>query len=292
MNWLELSLIVERDGAERIGESLSESGALSVTFADAADDPVYEPAPGAAPLWNRTRVSALFDNHAIVDQALASLSECLGSAALPDHRIEPLAEQPWEQAWRDDYQPIDCGDGLWVAPEGFELPADARTVVRIEPGLAFGTGTHPTTAACLRWVASQQMTNSRVIDFGCGSGILGIAALLRGAARVWAVDHEPQALTATCANAERNGVLSQVETLASAEGLPKDADVLIANILLNPLLELKTSFAAHVRTGTKLALSGVLAEQADALCEAYEPWFDAIHVHTHDGWALVTARRR
>ena len=291
MTWLQLRITVSREQADQCCELLSDAGAAAVSLEDAAHNPLYEPGPGETPLWPNTEIAGLFDDAALLETALELLCEQAGLAQLPPHQIEELPERDWELEWQTRYVPIDCGNGLWVCPEGFTVPATNPTVVRMQPGLAFGTGTHPTTALCLSWIGKQNLHDLRVIDFGCGSGILGIAALKLGARHVWAVDHDPQALSATAQNARQNEVGERLETLASVQGLPKDSDVLLANVLLNPLLEMAQDFAGRLRADGTLVLSGLLNEQVELLWRAYRAWFEDKEVTTQDGWACLSARR-
>jgi ribosomal protein L11 methyltransferase len=285
-------------------EALFELGALSVTLLDAADDPVLEPAPGAMPLWPTVVVRALFAAgtrpEALLQalQARPALDTALVSAG---SRIEQIADRAWEREWLKDFRPMRFGRRLWVCPGG-QQPGDAPpddlewTRVELDPGLAFGTGTHPTTALCLEWLdggAGRWLDGARVLDYGCGSGILAIAALRLGADHATAVDIDPQALIATRDNATRNGVLERlhVGTIESlVEGDP--VDVLVANILAGPLVELAPRLAQLTRGGGRLALSGLLLAQANAVTAAYLPWFDIALTGSSDGWGILTGRRR
>lgn len=266
-------------------------GATSVTLLDAADDPVLEPAPGATPLWPTVVVRALF--------AADSDPEMI-TAALNAHRpaqpalFEWIEDRVWEREWLKDFRPMRFGNRLWVCPGG--LPAADPAAVRIEldPGLAFGTGTHPTTAMCLEWLdslAGPDLHGAQVIDYGCGSGILGVAAVKLGAQRVRAMDIDPQALLATGQNALRNGVAPAISVTDDPTLGGVAADVLLANILAGPLVELAPCFAGLVRPGGRLALSGLLAGQAAAVAGAYRSWFDIDTTASREGWVLLTGRR-
>ena len=291
MTWLQLRITVVREQADQFCELLSEAGAAAVSLEDAAHDPLYEPGPGETPLWPNTEIAGLFESKQLLESALQTMRAQTGLSTLPAHRIEELPARDWTLEWQARYEPVDCGNGLWICPEDYAVPAACATVVRMQPGLAFGTGTHPTTGLCLRWIGANNLLDKRVIDFGCGSGILGIAALKRGAMHVWAVDHDVQALGATSQNAQQNHVNERLETLASGQGLPKDSDVLLANILLNPLIELAHDFAGRLRAGGRLVLSGLLEEQAEMLWPAYEAWFEDESITTQDGWVCLSARR-
>jgi ribosomal protein L11 methyltransferase len=262
-----------------------ESGALSVTLSDAADSPVLEPAPGTTPLWPEVCLTALFPGDRAPDEIVALLSRALG-APLPPHGFEPVADRAWEREWMKDFKPTRFGSRLWVCPHGQLPPAGEATVVWLDPGLAFGTGTHPTTALCLEWLDSAALHALDVIDYGCGSGILAIAAAKLGAGKVTAVDIDPQALSATRDNALRNGVSDRIVTRTPAEPLDP-ADVLLANILSEPLIALAERFASLVRPGGRLVLSGILVSQAEAVTVAYRPWFDIAPFATRDSWVCL-----
>jgi ribosomal protein L11 methyltransferase len=271
-------------------DTLFELGAVSVTLEDAADDPVLEPAPGEMPLWPTVVVRALFDPAA--DPAALTAAIERARPGTPPPRFESVADKAWEREWLKDFKPMRFGRRLWVCPGG--LPAGEAHAIRVEldPGLAFGTGTHPTTAACLEWLDRQPLAGRRVVDYGCGSGILAIAAAKLGAAQVRAVDIDPQALLATRDNALRNRVADAVTVTSDPSLDPDSADVLVANILAGPLVELAPRFAGALVAGGHLALSGLLDGQADAVTAAYRPWFHIEITATRDGWALLGGRRR
>lgn len=290
MPFLQLTLDIATADPEPYEDALFELGALSVTLEDAADDPVLEPAPGETPLWPTRLVKALFEASTDRDAVSQLLARAVPGA--PSPRFEAIADKAWEREWLKDFRPMRFGRRLWVCPGG--LPAGAPGAVRIEldPGLAFGTGTHPTTALCLDWLDDRDLRGLEVVDYGCGSGILAIAALKLGATNVRAIDIDPQALIATRDNARRN----QIETglaVSSDPGLvERSCDLLIANILASPLVELAPRFAAALRPGGDLGLSGILAGQAQTVAAAYQPWFDIALSATREGWALLGGRRR
>lgn len=290
MPQLQLTLDIGSRNPEPFEDALFELGAVSVTLEDAADDPVLEPAPGETPLWPTVVVKAVFAAEADVDVIASCLSRALPDAPAP--RFETLPDKPWEREWLKDFKPMRFGRHLWVCPGG--LPAGAPDAIRVEldPGLAFGTGTHPTTALCLEWLDAQDLAGLAVVDYGCGSGILAIAAAKLGAASVLAMDIDPQALIATRENAERNGVAGRIAGTGDPQLAAGSADVLLANILAGPLVELAPRFAHAIRPGGHLALSGLLLEQADSVTSAYRPWFDIGTAATRDGWALLAGRRR
>jgi len=266
MSWLQAHVHTDPARAARVETALEAAGAVSVTLLNAADDPVLEPPPGETPLWAHVRVTGLFDGTADADGLRAMLSTVLDDdSAL---RIEPLQDQVWERAWLEHFPPMRFGRRLWVIPGGQTASlADGDVAVELDPGLAFGTGTHATTALCLDWLDGLDLAGRKVIDLGCGSGILAIAALKLGAAGAVAIDHDPQALLATRENAVRNGVADRLAVLGS--GAPAPADVVVANILAGTLIELAPEIVAMLRPGGRLALSGILAERVDDVAAAY-----------------------
>ena len=271
-------------------DALFELGAVSVTLQDAADDPVLEPGPGETPLWPTVIVKALFESTTDPVALERALAEALPGGPRP--RFETLADQAWERVWLKDFRPMRFGRRLWVCPGGLTA-GDADAIrVELDPGLAFGTGTHPTTALCLEWLDSQDLTGCSVVDYGCGSGILAIAAAKLGAVHVRAVDLDPQALIATRDNAVRNGVAGRLTITGDPALVPRSADVLLANILAGPLVELAPRFATALGSGGRLALSGLLPEQADAVTAAYRPWFHIQSNMTRDGWVLLSGTRQ
>ena len=290
MPFLQLTLDIGRSAPEPCEEALFDLGALSVTLEDAADDPVLEPAPGETPLWPTIRVKALFPDDADRQWIATMMGRRLPGTPAP--HFEPVVDKAWEREWLKDFGPMRFGRRLWVCPGG--QPAGDPDAVRIEldPGLAFGTGTHPTTAMCLEWLDGHEPTGKDVVDYGCGSGILAIASLKLGAARVLAMDIDPQALIATRENALRNGI-DRGLTVTDDPRLPdRSTDLLVANILAGPLVELAPRFAEVVRPGGQVVLSGILAGQADTVTAAYRPCFDISLAATRDGWGLLCGRRR
>ena len=269
-------------------------GACSVTLSDAADNPVLEPGPGETPLWRETRITALFEADADIDTLKNALSRELG--ALPEHFVETLADRDWEREWLKDFGPMRFGSRLWIAPGNCKVAQDDAVVVRLDPGLAFGTGTHPTTALCLEWLDGLSLVGKAMLDYGCGSGILAIAALKLGCRKASAMDIDPQAVTATEQNADGNGVARNLEILASAKDIRGRFDVVVANILAGPLVEFAESITSTLGSRGMLALSGVLCEQADDVMKAYEPWieFDEAVFREQDGqiWSRLTGKRR
>lgn len=298
MPWLELSLVIAAAQQQRIESALEDVGALSITLQDAdADTPderaIFEPGVGETPVWHELALQALFS--AGTDRAglLAALGELVPDMSPERIDFRVIEDQDWTRAWMDRFQPMRFGARLWIYPhdaDATHAPADA-VIVRLDPGLAFGTGTHPTTALCLEWLDAADLAGATLIDYGCGSGVLAIAALKLGAARVLAVDNDAQALAATADNAERNGVRSLVELYTPDALPPQPADALVANILAGPLFDLAPRFAGLVRSGGALVLSGILDAQHQELLARYGQWFDALQAAGRDGWVRIAGRR-
>ncbi|MEP7186097.1 MAG: 50S ribosomal protein L11 methyltransferase [Rhodanobacter sp.] len=298
MPFIELSLIVRLEQQPSVEEALEELHSLSITLRDAnAETPdeqaIFEPGVGELPLWPTITLNALFDEH--VDRR--GLTEALGELLPwlePDQlNFSEVADQDWERAWMDRFKPMPFGRRLWIYPWNIEPPDDSdAVVVRLDPGLAFGTGTHPTTALCLEWLDGLDLVGKTVTDFGCGSGILAIAALKLGAGSAVGVDNDPQALIASADNAERNGVVDQLSLFLPEDVDAAAADIFIANILAGPLGELASTFAAAAKPGAPFAISGILAGQQDELLQRYGEWFDDLHVATREDWVLISGRRR
>lgn len=270
MPWLQAHVMTDPGHAESIEAVLEALGALSVTLGDAADEPVLEPAPGETPLWRSTVVTGLFEDGAGVERLAARVAVALGGASHCAVRVEPLADQVWERAWLEHFRPMRFGPRLWVVPGGQSAAlAPGDVAVELDPGLAFGTGSHPSTALCLEWLAEQDLGGRDVIDYGCGSGILAVAALKLGARQAVAVDHDPQALLATRENAARNGVADLLVVHSDRDPLPGPAALVVANILAGTLIGLAPQIAALVAPGGRLALAGILSDQAGAVAAAY-----------------------
>jgi len=299
MNWLQLRLVVDRAESAAIEAALEASGALAVTLDDGGDSPILEPEPQAQPLWPQVRVSALYADDPDGQQQAQLAAVLLAPQAAEPIRIDRLEDQPWERVWLANARPMRFGDRLWVCPRGQRPPAAEGTrdaqqpvVVELDPGLAFGTGHHPTTALCLRWLDQVPLRGQTLVDFGCGSGILAIAAIALGARSAIAVDHDPLALEATLANAAANGVADRIEvhppeTLGSAA-----ADLVVANILAGPLQALAPRLTALTRPGGRLALSGLLSEQGEATAARYRDGFDLAPPLAQDGWLLLHGTRK
>ncbi|MGX2041155.1 50S ribosomal protein L11 methyltransferase [Methylocaldum sp. MU1018] len=285
--WRQLAITVDESLAEPVSDLLSSLGAVSVSFEDAGDQPLFEPKPGETPVWQRTKVIGLFDTDVDTDRVRDSVEKAFGGRVF-QCRVDDLEDRVWERAWLDHFQPMRFGRRLWICPTGFEPPEPEAVNVVLDPGLAFGTGTHPTTALCLEWLDGQDLEGKTVIDYGCGSGILAVAALKLGAAKAYGVDIDPQALTASDENARKNGVEARLVLGYPREIAAVRADVLIANILATPLIELAADIGEKIRPGGSLALSGILATQAETVRSAYASRFDFFPPAVREEWALLT----
>lgn len=291
MSWIQILIETPEGDAERSAEVMQQAGAAAVTLQDAADQPVFQLEPGETPLWTRTQVCGLFDGTIDPDQVLAELQTRLAALGQLDATVQTLPDQDWQRAWMDQFKPLRFGRRLWVVPHWHNPPDPAAVNILLDPGLAFGTGTHATTALCLEWLDGEDLRGKTVIDFGCGSGILAIAAAKLGARKLWAVDHDPQALLATGDNAKANDVESRIH-IGTAESLPAiEVDVLLANILATPLIALASHFAAITKPGGHVVLSGILAEQADEVLEKYRAWFTMAPIGVRDGWVRAHGQR-
>lgn len=294
MPWIQVKLNATSENAEQISDMLmEETGALSVTFLDAKDVPIFEPLPGETRLWGETDIVALYDAETDMDLVIAQLKS---SSVLDEnfaYKVEQLEDKDWEREWMDNFHPMKFGERLWICPSWLEIPEPDAINVMLDPGLAFGTGTHATTALCLEWLESINLTGKTVIDFGCGSGILAIAAIKLGAAKVVGIDIDPQAITASKENATRNGVADQLELF-----LPQDqpenlvADVVVANILAAPLRELSSIITAHVAPGGALAMSGVLDTQALDVASYYSENFTLDAIAEQQEWCRISGIKK
>jgi ribosomal protein L11 methyltransferase len=281
---------------EAVEEIFVRFGASSVTMTDAGDSPVLEPGPGETPLWTDTLITGMFspdvDLHQFEDKLLGEL----GLTELPAHRTETLEDRAWEREWLKDFGPMQFGRRLWIHPKGSEPFSDDIAVVHLDPGLAFGTGTHATTALCLEWLDGLSLAGKSMLDYGCGSGVLAIAALKLGCRCATGMDIDPQALIATQQNASDNNVAEKLTVLGTADEIRGGFDVVVANILSGPLVQFAESITLTIRGRGMLALSGVLCEQADEVMAAYEPWidFDEPVFREQDGqkWSRLTGKRR
>lgn len=291
MNWNQITFFANQINAEAISDYLHELGALAVTLKEGGEEEIFEPLPGETPLWQQTQVVGLFDQEIDI-QVVLNLVGSKFSHAIAQHFIEEIEDQNWERAWLNDFKPMQFGENLWIIPSTYEPEAPNAINIFLDPGLAFGTGTHATTAMCLKWLDFNPPVNKCVVDYGCGSGILAIAAVKLGAAKVDAVDIDPQALEATRANAINNKVDQNINTFLPDKFSTKLVDILLANILAKPLIQFAKSFADIVMPEGKILLSGILAEQADEVLHAYEPYFEMVLADSQDGWVLLSGTRK
>lgn len=292
MPWIQLKINTSAENAEQVGDMLSANGAQAVTFVDAKDTPMYEPKPGEVMLWPDTQVVGLFDAEHDMQSVVKQLEKArvLGKGFL--HKLDQLEDKDWEREWMENFHPIQFGKRLWICPSWRPVPDPDAVNVMLDPGLAFGTGTHPTTSLCLQWLDGLEHPGELVVDFGCGSGILGIAALKLGAGSVVGVDIDPQALLATKDNAERNGVADQIDVFLPQNQPQLQADTVLANILAGPLRELREVITAYCKPGGRLVLSGILATQALEINDLYSQDFEMEDVAIEGEWARVSGVRK
>ncbi|MFZ7203001.1 50S ribosomal protein L11 methyltransferase [Avibacterium avium] len=289
MAWVQIRINSTNQQAETISDYLEEIGSVSVTFMDSQDTPIFEPLPGETRLWGNTDVIALFDAETDMQQIVSLLKSAGHLSEETAYKIEQIEDKDWEREWMDNFHPMQFGKRLWICPSWREVPDENAVNVMLDPGLAFGTGTHPTTALCLEWLDSLDLNGKTVIDFGCGSGILAIAALKLGAKSAIGIDIDPQAILASRNNSEQNGVSNRLQ-LFLAKDAPQDlqADVVVANILAGPLKELAPTISQLVKAQGKLGLSGILEIQAQSVCEAYEAVFSLDPVAVREEWCRIT----
>lgn len=277
--------------AELVENLFTRHGAHSITFSDAGDDPVLEPAPGKTPLWQETKVTGLFSADADLLLLQDDLLQSFGLDALPASHIETLADCAWEREWLKDFQPISFGGRLWVSPHGMQVADEDPIVVWLDPGLAFGTGTHETTALCLEWLAGLDLTGKRILDVGCGSGILSIAALKLGATSAGGIDIDQQAITASRKNAEDNDVSERLRLSTDLADFHGEYDLVIANILAGTLIEIAAELSKRTMHGGQLALSGILSGQIDEVSSAFADWITLDPPVKRNSWARLTGTK-
>lgn len=292
MAWLQLRVLSTHP--EFAEEVMLAHDAHAVSFVDAEDNPVLEPAPGETPLWSNTVALGLFVENTDLAPVTASLRELLPDGETAQIKTELIEDQDWVRLWLKDCPPLKFGENLWVVPHEklHEVTDPAATIIKLDPGLAFGTGTHPTTALCLEWLTQQDLAGKHVLDFGCGSGILAIGALKLGAAKATGVDIDPQALTASQQNARDNGVEAQLRTQMPEDFVPFPANIVVANILANPLIQLAPLIASTILRGGRIAMAGLLERQADEVRSAYRDWLDFDEDVVRDGWTRLSATCR
>jgi ribosomal protein L11 methyltransferase len=291
MPWLQVHLITEQERAGLVAVLLENLGALSVTLGDAADSPLFEPAPGEQPLWSRTRITGLFPGDTDTDSLRQRINQALNRETTRDLSLEMLKDQVWERIWLDSFQPMRFGSRLWICPNGQRPEGESGIFIDLDPGLAFGTGTHPTTSLCLQWLDRHKIDGKRILDFGCGSGILAIAAIKLGASQAYALDHDPQALSATRDNAEKNGVSGRLCILSNGSDITAPVDMILANILAGTLIDLKPKIAGCIRPGGSIVLSGILASQSDDVMQAYAGDFRMCPPEQAEDWVLIEGLR-
>jgi ribosomal protein L11 methyltransferase len=288
MPWIQLKINSQAEYAEQIGEMLSASGAQAVTFVDAKDTPMYEPKPGEVMLWPDTQIVGLYDAEYDMSRVISQLSQSKLLGKNFNHKLDQLEDKDWEREWMINFHPMQFGERLWICPSWRDVPDPNAVNVMLDPGLAFGTGTHQTTSLCLRWLDRLELSEATVVDFGCGSGILGIAALKLGAKRVIGIDIDPQALLASQDNANRNDVGEKIELYLPEHQPELKADVVLANILAGPIRELRTVITEYCKTGGKLVLSGILDNQAQEINDLYSHDFNMDPIMVDGEWARVS----
>ena len=291
MPFLELHLRLRASEQPLVEAAIEAQGSLAITLLDAEDVPILEPGVGETPLWPELTLTALFPAELDKLELLVALDADIPAHILHTAKFAHVDDKDWTRVWMDTYQPMQFGKRLWIVPTTHTPPDPNAVNIRLDPGLAFGTGTHPTTAMCLAWLDGLDLTGKTVLDFGCGSGILAIAALKLGAVHAYGVDNDPQALIASQENAHRNGVHTRFTVLSDQDAAPPACDVLVANILLPPLLALKKLLAASCKPGALAAFSGMLAGQDLELIPAYQGFFENLKTRQQGDWIRVAGRR-
>lgn len=293
MDWLRLIITSHSQYIEPLGELLENFGALSLSYLPVTDESLFADNDNGSPYWQKTSVVALLDKNIDLDILLACIRNRIGTEQILNHRIEAVTDRHWIDNHKDEHGTLVYGNKLCICPSWCTEPDNIPFVIRLDPGLAFGTGSHQTTALCLEWLAAADLNQKHIIDYGCGSGVLALAAASLGAAVVDAVDVDPQALTATRMNVEKNRFTSIIKTCTDESALKAEcADVLVANILLNPLLELVKVFASLVKPGGRLVISGLLSVQTAECLAAYSPWFMMNGPVFRDEWAMLHGVRK
>ena len=291
--WQQLKIQLHSEDTSYFEQILFDSDAISISYLDAEDQPVFQEEPGATPLWDNNFLLCLFNAKTDLGSLLNMLrcnTKVLNNKSL---NIELIEDQDWERSWMKDFKPIQFGEKLWICPSWLSPPEPNAVNIKLDPGLAFGTGNHATTSLCLRWLDQADVRGSEVIDYGCGSGVLSIASALLGAVKVHSVDNDPQAISATIDNSRRNKVPGDVLTTYLPEAVPPvHADILIANILERPLIDLSEKFAELVKKGGYITLSGLLEEQIPSLLSCYNRWFDMEAPQVEQGWVLLCGTRK
>jgi ribosomal protein L11 methyltransferase len=284
MSLQQIKFTTTQTHAEHLSDLLLTFGAVSVTFLDAEDQPIYEPLPDTTPLWDQINIVALFDQDENLTSILQFLQNQIDTPL--NYELQTVNDDNWTQAWQTHFQPMYFPPRLWICSNHHVIDDVNAVKVLLEPGLAFGTGTHPTTALCLEWIAQHIHSDKTMVDYGCGSGILALAALKLGAKQVWAIDNDPQALTACQQNAQNNQIADLI--LGAPDDFPQlNPSIIVANILANPLIELAPKFSSWLSTGDKLVLSGILAHQANAVMRVYQTHFEFKTPVTKEEWVRL-----
>lgn len=286
MPWIQLTLETSQSDNDKAEQALLDAGALSVTLRDAEDNPVLEPAPGETPLWDKIILTGLFEADINTERLKQQIHQSLGDK-LSLH-IDALEDKDWVRAWMDNYKPMQFGERLWVCPRHLQPPDPSAINLMLDPGLAFGTGTHPTTALCLQWLDSIDLNQQDILDYGCGSGVLAIAALLLGAGHCDGVDIDPQALLASMDNANTNLVADKLSVFQPEQLVENTYDIVMANILAGPLVELAPYLAAYTKPGGRIVLSGILQSQADSIMNTYNQWFKLEQPLINEDWIRIS----
>jgi len=300
MSWIQIKANIAPSLAESMEEGLLAAGASAVTMEDGKDQPILEPDLGTTPLWESTVITGLFsaeDDIEIATNIAKNVFEHLSQSRFPECRVEILENQDWTRKWTEHFKPICFGSRLWICPSWHEIPDQDAINLMLDPGLAFGTGTHPTTSLCLKWLDAESSLTSfnqkSIIDYGCGSGILGIAALLLGASKVTGIDNDPQALIATHDNAQRNNIKeASISTFLPQQQPNEQADIVLANILAKPLYELRDHLTTLTKPNGQIVLSGILEEQANELSKYYTKHYEMNKPQLEDGWARLTGTKK
>jgi ribosomal protein L11 methyltransferase len=291
MAWIQINTIVEEKLAEPLSDAFMEANAASVTFEDAKDQPIFEPELGTTPIWSNTKVIGLFDAEVDSQAIIEMLTQMVPQVPASNYKVEQLEDKDWVRAWMDQFKPMQFGERLWIIPSWCEAPKPDAINLLLDPGMAFGTGTHPTTSLCLTWLDQNPPVDMNVIDYGCGSGILALASQKLGAKKVSGTDIDPQAITASIENSERNN--EQIPFALVKDFQAEPADLIMANILAGPLKELAPEFDRLLKPGGTLTLSGLLANQADDLIEHYKSIGITLDTcQTLDEWGLLSGKKR
>lgn len=293
MAWQQLQLRTSAANSESLEQLLMEYGAVAISFVDAEDQPLFQIEPGSTVMWDATILVALFESNYDLSQCLASLANNPAIDNRANLVIEILEDQDWERAWMDEFHAMQYGPALWICPS-WQTPPDPNAInIMLDPGLAFGSGTHATTSLCLEWLSASDLSNTTVVDYGSGSGVLAIGAALLGAGRVIAVDNDPQAITATLDNSQRNNIGPETLTAHLPDNTPDtEADILLANILAGPLLTLAPTLKKLIKPSGSIVLSGILEEQIDMILEVYDPLFTMQAPQIKDGWVRLTGTKK